>query len=150
LYNKRSNRPRNHPALRRSFLYALIKVGLIAREDLAERLAPLGFCPPHVIIMKVLAHSGPLTQARLGEEMGVDKASMVKFINGLERTGAVERVADPADARVRVIRLTPRGRVLLPRLRRIADRLEAECLSGLSAAERRTLHRIIPRILWKD
>ncbi|SER18014.1 MarR family winged helix-turn-helix transcriptional regulator [Microlunatus flavus] len=45
----------------------------------------------------------------LGRRLGVSKQAAAKTIGALEQLGYVERVSDPADARRRPLRVTPRG-----------------------------------------
>ena len=49
------------------------------------------------------------TATELAAQVGVTKATMTTFIDGLERDGLVERVDDPADRRKISIRLTAAG-----------------------------------------
>ncbi|MEY9891460.1 DNA-binding MarR family transcriptional regulator [Catenulispora sp. MAP12-49] len=74
--------------------------------ELAEAGHP-GFRPLHGVTFKAIGDG--VTASELGRRLGVSKQAAGKTIEGLEREGYVERVADPADARSKIIRLTPRG-----------------------------------------
>lgn len=74
--------------------------------ELAEAGHP-GFRPLHGVAFKAIGEG--VTASELGRRLGVSKQAAGKTIEGLEREGYVERVADPADARSKIIRLTPRG-----------------------------------------
>lgn len=74
--------------------------------DLAEA-GHAGFRPLHGVTFKAIGDG--VTASELGRRLGVSKQAAGKTIEGLEREGYVERVADPADARSKIIRLTPRG-----------------------------------------
>lgn len=56
----------------------------------------------------------------LAEQAQLTKQSAAALIDALERSGFVERVPDPSDARARLVRLAERGR----RARRVARREE--------------------------
>lgn len=53
--------------------------------------------------------AGASGASALGRRLGVSKQAAAKTIAALEQLGYVERVADPADARRRPLRVTPRG-----------------------------------------
>ena len=74
--------------------------------DLAEA-GHAGFRPLHGVTFKAIGDG--VTASELGRRLGVSKQAAGKTIEGLERDGYVERVADPADARSKIIRMTPRG-----------------------------------------
>ena len=79
-------------------------------DDVHAELAEAGhagFRPLHGVTFKAIGDG--VTASELGRRLGVSKQAAGKTIEGLEREGYVERVADPADARSKIIRLTPRG-----------------------------------------
>src|SRR4051812_23581584 len=59
----------------------------------------------------VIGHLRPggRPQAELAGLLGVSKQAIQQFIDDLVSEGAVERIADPKDARGRIVRLTARG-----------------------------------------
>lgn len=56
----------------------------------------------------------------------ITKQSMSALIDHLEKTGYVERVADPDDARASLVRLTTRGRSYARGIRALSREMEAE------------------------
>lgn len=80
--------------------------------DLAEN-GHSGFRPLHGVAFKAIGDG--VTASELGRRLGVSKQAAGKTIEGLEREGYVERVADPEDARSKIIRLTSRGTELQQR-----------------------------------
>jgi DNA-binding MarR family transcriptional regulator len=132
-----------HPALREIFGYALYRSGLQFREMLVEVLEKDGLVPPQLAILNVLKDGNSFNQIQLGEELGIDRASMVKFIDGLEDAGLVERMMDPHDRRARLLRLTSKGRTKYAGLRNKEEAVEAQFLSSLSPGEQDALRRII-------
>lgn len=61
----------------------------------------------HFALMAIDAGAGDASA--LGRRLGVSKQAAAKTIGALEQLGYVERVSDPADARRRPLRVTPRG-----------------------------------------
>ena len=79
-------------------------------DDVHAELAEAGhagFRPLHGVTFKAIGDG--VTASELGRRLGVSKQAAGKTIEGLEREGYVERVADPEDARSKIIQLTPRG-----------------------------------------
>jgi DNA-binding MarR family transcriptional regulator len=60
---------------------------------------------------------GPVTIGVLAERLGVTQQAASKSVADLERRGYVARRPDPADARARLVALTPRGRDAIERAR---------------------------------
>ena len=114
-------------------------------DDVHADLAEAGhaaFRPLHGVTFKAIGDG--VTASELGRRLGVSKQAAGKTIEGLERAGYVERVADPADARSKVIRMTPRGAEVqqlafeaMARLRaRWAERLGEEQMAAIEAGLR--------------
>lgn len=62
----------------------------------------------------------------LAEQAQVTKQTASLLVAALEREGLVERVADPADGRARLIRFTAKGKVASKRARRVVMGVEQE------------------------
>src|SRR5439155_922056 len=68
-----------------------------------------GIRPPHCQVLRGIEPGGSrLTDLAAGAQM--TKQSMGALVDHLEAAGYVERIQDREDARVKAIRLTPRGR----------------------------------------
>ncbi|MBU1306890.1 MAG: MarR family winged helix-turn-helix transcriptional regulator [Alphaproteobacteria bacterium] len=52
-------------------------------------------------------------QSELAALLGISKQAVQQHVDGLVAIGVVERVADPADARARIVRLTRKGAAAL-------------------------------------
>jgi len=111
---------------------------LLWRSALAqERTGTGGGCLP----------AGPLTPAELAEAAGVTRATMTGLIDTLERDGLVRRESDPSDRRMMPVKLTAKGRKLLEEMLPGHFRLMAEIMRPLSEVERKTLVRLLNKIL---
>jgi DNA-binding MarR family transcriptional regulator len=71
-----------------------------------------GIRPAQAVALVPLA-AGGLHASDLADRLNVSRQAVAQAIAGLERHGYVTRVADPVDARARIIELTPRGRQTL-------------------------------------
>jgi DNA-binding MarR family transcriptional regulator len=71
-----------------------------------------GIRPAQAVALVPLA-TGGLHASDLADRLNVSRQAVAQAIAGLERHGYVTRVADPVDARARIIEITPRGRQAL-------------------------------------
>jgi DNA-binding MarR family transcriptional regulator len=137
------NSPTLHAALVRHTGYLISKVGMMAQREFATKIASVGLNPRMWGALNVLDHDGPMTQQGLGQCVGIDPSSMVATIDELEAIGLVERQRHPSDRRAHALHVTPQGREVLSRGRKLAAEAQEELLSGLSAEERAELHRLL-------
>jgi DNA-binding MarR family transcriptional regulator len=72
--------------------------------------------------------------SEIGRRLGVSKQAAGKTVDRLAALGYVERADDPADARRKLVRLTPRGLEVLTLSAEIFDRLRARWVDELGAA----------------
>ena len=79
--------------------------------------------------------------------MGIDRSTMVSLIDQLESAGLAKRRPSAKDRRAREIEITPKGRRLLQRARRMISEVQDEVLAGLTAEERRQLLSLLRRAL---
>ena len=99
--------------------------------ELAERGHP-DVRPAHGFAMQAIGAHGA-SASEVGRRLGVSKQAAGKTIDRLAALGYVERADDPADARRKLIRLTPRGLDALAQSAEIFDRLRARWVDTLGA-----------------
>jgi DNA-binding MarR family transcriptional regulator len=63
-------------------------------------------------VLSVLRSEPVRTQTALARAIGADKTRLIPVLDELQRRGLIEREPDPADRRVRLLRLTRAGRDL--------------------------------------
>jgi DNA-binding MarR family transcriptional regulator len=122
-------------------------VHLLRRVRRADESA--GLSAARLSALSVIVFGGPLRVSDLARAEQVRVPTITPVVAALERGGLIVREEDPADARVSLLRATPRGARLMAegRARRVAI-LSAD-LQGLEAGERRTLRdaaRILARL----
>ena len=75
-----------------------------------------------------------LSQAALAVRLGVEPPTITRMLQRLERSGLVERRADPHDARVLRVHPTPRSRLLEGTVRRAWAQLDEVLVAELGEA----------------
>jgi DNA-binding MarR family transcriptional regulator len=84
--------------------------------------------------LSTLDRLGPRRITDLAVVEGVTQPSMTVLVNGLERSGLVERQGDPTDGRVALVALSAKGKAFM-RLRRREGEVELEQLMEKLAPE---------------
>ena len=118
-----------------------------AHTRTADVLGEVGLTPALFGLLNVLGVRRGAIQQELGEAMGIDRSTMVSLIDQLEHAGLATRRPSETDRRARVIAITPKGRRLLQRSRRMIAATEEEVLAGLTPEERGELTVLLRRAL---
>jgi DNA-binding MarR family transcriptional regulator len=101
--------------------------------------------PAHGFAMQAIGRGGA-TASELGRRLGVSKQAAGKTVDRLVELGYAERVADTADARRKLVRLTTRGYDALARSAEVFERLRAEWAQQLGAERMRALEADLRRV----
>jgi DNA-binding MarR family transcriptional regulator len=136
-----------HPNLQASLAYCLVKSAQLIRNEMDICLEEYNLCTAHVGILNVLFYSPTQNQIELGSHLGIDKATMVKLIDGLEELKFLERSIDPEDRRAKIITITKEGRKLSEKLSKLRFEIEEEYLADFDKKEREQIRKILPLIL---
>jgi DNA-binding MarR family transcriptional regulator len=113
----------------------------------ADVLGSVGLTPALFGLLNVIGSRERAIQQELGSAMGIDRSTMVSLIDQLESAGLAKRRPSARDRRAREIAITPKGRRLLQRSRRMILETEDEVLARLTAEERGELERLLRRAL---
>ncbi|WP_433242886.1 MarR family winged helix-turn-helix transcriptional regulator [Streptosporangium sp. CA-135522] len=89
----------------------------------------------------------PLSQARLGSLLEVNRTVMISVIDGLETAGLVCRERDSADRRRYALRLTADGVTALGRMRESARNADETLTAAMGPAGRGRLHELLRPIV---
>jgi len=87
------------------YLTTSARVRRLVDEHMARSGASLG----RTRILQVLAGCGPVSTARLADELGLAARSVTQALESMERDGLVRRMPDDLDRRARVVSLTDHG-----------------------------------------
>ena len=106
----------------------------VRREDVAA-----GLSAPQLSALSVLVFGGPQTMSALAMAEQVRPPTMSRLVDDLERLGLAERIAQPGDRRVYLVRVTDSGRTLLEEGRRKRLAKLVEILADATQRELREL-----------
>jgi MarR family transcriptional regulator, organic hydroperoxide resistance regulator len=116
-----------------------------SRALLQRRLDAHGVHAGQDYLLDALWEQDGLTVGALAERLHVEVPTVVKTVDRMEVAGLVRREADPADRRRSRIRLTDRGRAVVPAVRAALGEVEEIATAGFSDAERQTFRELLER-----
>lgn len=130
------------------FLYQFHKASQKLRARFNQAIEAYNIISVQYAVMYLVNERPSLSQKELGEELGIDKASVVKFLDLLETEKYLTRKEDKKDKRVKLISLTPRGKKVVSEISRKRAKIEDEFLAeSLSAQEIKNLREYLKKLM---
>ncbi len=111
-----------------------------------DRVRSLGLTGPQARLLLSLERAPDQNQAFYAEQLEIEPITLTRIVDRLEDAGWVERQADPADRRARILHLTDKSRGIVTRLRTSVEALFEDMLQGFAPAERELFARMLDRI----
>lgn len=87
------------------------------------------------------------SMGELSDQLGRDPTTLKRQLNGLVKTGLVNRSNSPEDGRVILISITEAGRTLVESSMPMTIALRERALEGISESDRKALGRILSQML---
>jgi MarR family transcriptional regulator, organic hydroperoxide resistance regulator len=112
--------------------------------DVAERH---GLALRDYIVLSALDKTPGLTQSDLGRSLGLDKTTLMSQLDGLERTGLIERRTHPRDRRLRIPVITEAGEALRAEVAEACAAAEASVLEPFRPAQVDDLRHFLVTII---
>ena len=111
-----------------------------------ERMAVYDLKVVDFSVLSLVAHNPDITSRQLCATLNVLPPNLVGLIAALERRGLIERRPHPSDGRAMGVHLTPAGAELTQQAEQTAAQLEEDATARLTAAERKTLIRLLQKV----
>jgi DNA-binding MarR family transcriptional regulator len=124
-------------------------LGLLFRryqETAAQALGEVPGGPRGYQVLTLASQLGPRRQLSLAQELSIDRTVMTYLLDDLEAAGLVERRADPADRRARLIAVTETGEAMIDRVKDCLVTAEDLLLGALSESERSAFRSMLLRV----
>jgi DNA-binding MarR family transcriptional regulator len=135
-----------HEALNANTGFLMRKISMVSFEAFAAATAEYGLHPMHFGMLQILDAEEPISQQELGKRAGVDPSTMVARMDVLDENGLVERTRSPDDRRSYQIRLSPKGREALVKLRGVSETHVQRIYGVLTEEERATLQELLLKL----
>ena len=119
----------------------------LLRGRMAAELDGSGLHLGHIALLGTMLDAPGLSQRELSLRTGIEKSSMVIFVDALERDGWVRRAPHPSDRRAHALFVTAEGAARLAEVGPRLQQAEADFLKVLSVAEREALRSTLARLV---
>lgn len=123
----------------------LIRTAHRQQNALRPALGELGLSTGQPKVLRCLAARGPCSQRELADRCDVDPAAICRLLDGMERSGLLERCPSKADRRTGEVHLTDQGRRALQAWEERCLDFETQMLEGFSEAEKQQLRDFLER-----
>ena len=108
-------------------------------QDFVRTLAAFDIRPAQFSVLVVIEANPGLSQADLSETLGIERARLVRLLDGLDKRGLTRREPSPIDRRSHALFLTEEGEAALKRIKALAAEHEAHLTERLGARKREAL-----------
>lgn len=134
-----------------SFLESLLgynarRAALAVITVFLERMAAYQLKPVEFSVLSLVARNPGITSRQLCATLGILPPNLVGLVNHLEKRELIERLPHPRDGRAMGLHCTATGTKLIRAAEKTASELESEVASRLTAAEQRTLLKLLRKV----
>ncbi len=127
------------PNLERSLGFLLADISRLARKEFDRRVRDLGLTRAQWLFLYYLARQPGCTQSEMAELLQMEKITVSRQAERLEKAGWIQRDDHAADGRAYHLQLTLRAERIIARLDERADRLRNDYLQGITPGRRSAL-----------
>ena len=125
--------------IEQGFGFLLNDISRLARRQFDRRVRGLRLTRAQWLFLYHLARNPGCTQSDLADHLQIERISVSRQAERLERAGWIERHDHAADARAYRLVLTPKAERMVERLSKIAAALREDYLQGLPQSRRSAL-----------
>ena len=111
-----------------------------------DRMAPFGLRVVDFSVLTLIAHNPGITSRQLCAALDILPPNLVGMIKDMEKQGWVEKREHPTDRRAQGLHLTDAGKAIHQQAEQTASALEIDATPRLTAAERKTLIRLLRKV----
>jgi len=121
--------------------FALYNASRALTRAYAPLLEPLGLTYPQYLVLLVLWERDGVPVKQIGERLALDSGTLTPLLKRLDHQGLVTRRRGEDDERVVRVHLTPTGRALRTRARKVPT--ELACRAGYDLASERAVRDLV-------
>lgn len=111
-----------------------------------ERMAAYELRPVDFSVLSLIGHNPGITSRQLCNALNILPPNMVGFLKSFEKRELIERTPHPTDGRAMGLSLTKKGQQLMQAAEVAAIHSDSSAAHQLSAAEQKTLMRLLQKI----
>lgn len=125
---------------------SVARTSQLCHRQMSQAMEPLGLEVAHYDVLANVARDEGLSQQVLARRLLVAKSNVSALLSVLERKGLIERMKHAADARVRLVSLTPEGRHLTQCAISEHARIVSAMLSAITPGEAEIVRQAMIKI----
>jgi len=129
-----------------AFGFLVNDVTRLMRKVFDRRAARFSLTRAQWRALKRVHHDPGLTQNDLSEYLEMEPIAVGRVIDRMQKSGFIERRADPADRRVWRLHLTPKATAVVDDMEEIANELFQQAQRGVAASEMNLLIDVFTRM----
>jgi DNA-binding MarR family transcriptional regulator len=126
------------------------RVQQISTALFAEECGAFDLTAVQYAALSAIRHHDTLDATRLADLISFDRSTIGDVLLRLEGKGWIERHPSPDDRRVKLLRLSRKGREVLEAVRDGVERVQQRLLEPLESADRKTLLRLLHRMAGRE
>jgi DNA-binding MarR family transcriptional regulator len=128
---------------------AVVRMAEVFKRSVSATFRKYRLSFPQYNVLRVLDASkgGQSRITNVGRIMLVPGANMTGIAKRLEKSGFLTRISDPRDERVTLLKITPKGKVMLAKIVKERDQHMNTMLKGFSEEEKRDLLEKVKRLI---
>jgi len=126
--------------------FALAEATRLLRSAFDQRMRAIGLTGATWRLITYLSREDGQTQASLARQLEITAVALGEAVDRLEKSGHIERRADPSDRRKWRVYLTPQSQRLLPDMFAKGEELQSEAFRDLSDGDVARFYAIIARV----
>jgi DNA-binding MarR family transcriptional regulator len=126
--------------------YNARRAALVIIEQFLKRMAVYDLRPVDFSVLSLITHNPGISSRQLCSALNILPPNLVGMINTLEKRELIVRKPHPSDGRILGLHLSDAGGKLMKNAEQTAKELEKDAASKLTAAERKTLTRLLQKI----
>ena len=126
--------------------YNARRAALVIIEQFLKRMAVYDLRPVDFSVLSLITQNPGISSRQLCSALNILPPNLVGMINTLEKRELIVRKPHPSDRRILGLHLSDAGGKLMKNAEQTAKELENDAASKLTAAERKTLMRLLQKI----
>lgn len=127
--------------------YLLVKAQGLFHAHMVKALDGTSLNMGQVVVLASLYAQNDLTQVQLAQISGIEKSSIVLFLDALEADGWLERRRHPSDRRAHLVHLTEAGRMRFIPVGQALYAAQTQALAIFEPSETQALESLLLRLI---
>lgn len=123
--------------------FLISDVSRLLRRVYDRRVEPLGLTRAQWRVLVHVHRRTGVTQTALAQILEIEKPTLGRLVDRLERKGWVERRVDDRDQRARRLVITEQARPLIDQMEELAETVHADALDGVRDDDTDRLHHTL-------